>query len=164
MSAISYSTRKLYGRPALTSREASVPSQLLFREANEQIYLRRSSTAGSDGSVEIICECERRGCVRTLRLSPERYEAVRRFPTRFVMRPGHSTDEDERIVEQHGDFVVVEKTGPSAQIAIRLDPRNRRAGLLDPACADRPTKRAACTDERGVPLRANEARRTPESP
>jgi hypothetical protein len=65
--------------------------------------------------LEIVCECARRNCSKRFRISPKRYEAVRQFPTRFAMKPGHSADEDERIVEEHEEFVVVEKTGPVAR-------------------------------------------------
>jgi hypothetical protein len=105
---------------------SKVPSQLLFREVNEQIALRLDRPPGCDLGFEAVCECDRRGCARSVQLSVAQYEAVRQFPTRFVMRPGHSNLEDERVVEAHETYVVVEKIGPSAQIAIRLDPRKRR--------------------------------------
>jgi hypothetical protein len=48
---------------------------------------------------------------------------VRRFPTRFLVKPGHVTAGSERIVELADGYVVVEKLGASAATAIRLDPR-----------------------------------------
>jgi hypothetical protein len=104
-----------------------VPSQLLFREANEQILLRRDPECPASHTViEAICECERRSCLKALRLSRAEYETIRQFPTRFLLAPGHSSLSDERIVEQRPGYVVVEKTGVPAQLAIRLDPRRRR--------------------------------------
>ncbi len=95
---------------------------------NEQIALRLDRASGlRPPEFEAVCECDRRSCARSVRLSVAQYEASRRqFPTRFLMKPGHSNLEDERVVEEHEAFVVVEKIGPSAQIAIRLDPRKRR--------------------------------------
>ncbi len=127
MSATSYSEPFVHGRlvTAPPARSHSVPSQLLFREVNEQIRRRRSATDDIGADIEIVCECHSTGCAKELRLPLERYESVRRFPTRFVMKSGH-TAEDERVVEDHGSFVIVEKTGRSAGVAIRLDPRKRR--------------------------------------
>lgn len=73
-----------------------------------------------------MCECEARDCEVTIRTAVDRHEAVRQFPTRFVMRQGHLDSQEERIVEEARRLVAAEKTGPLAQIAIRLDPRRRR--------------------------------------
>ena len=110
-----------------------VPSQLLFREVNEQISLRRSSFQPPHEQVEFVCECERRGCTQALLLSREEYEAVRQFPTRFVMKRGHPRTEVERVVAEYERYVVVEKTGPAARVAIRLDPRRAARELVSAA-------------------------------
>ena len=109
-------------------RSNGVPNELLFREVNEQIARRGSPPDGNPGEIEIVCECGRRACEQRTLLPLSRYEAIRRFPTRFIQVCGQSAG-DELAVE-HGDgFVVVEKTGPSARIALRLDPRNRRRSV-----------------------------------
>jgi hypothetical protein len=109
-------------------RSIRVPSQLLFRALNEEIALRQGSLgAGDEHEIDVVCECESRNCAKGLRLALGRYEAVRRFPTRFVMMRGHSSATDERIVADDAGIVVVEKIGPEAQVAIRLDPRRRRS-------------------------------------
>lgn len=110
-----------------------VPSQLLFREVNEQICLRRSPFHPPDEELELVCECERRGCTHALRLSREEYEAVRQFPTRFVMKRGHPKTEVERVVAENERYVVVEKTCPAARVAIRLDPRRAARQLVSAA-------------------------------
>lgn len=97
-----------------------IPGQLLFRELNEEIVARRP--IGADGTIDAVCECDRLSCTGGLRLSTEEYERVRRFPTRFAVRPGHVSP-DERVVDARPDYVVVEKLGAAARIAIRLDPR-----------------------------------------
>jgi hypothetical protein len=104
-------------------RVRSLPSQMLTRAWNEQSYRSGLARAGSSRELELICECERQPCPRRIRLDVERYELVRQFPTRFLLRPGHETADDERVVDQQTGYVVVEKTGPSALTAIRLDPR-----------------------------------------
>jgi hypothetical protein len=104
---------------------ANVPGELLFREVNEQIAIRRCSAGGELGDLELVCECERVSCARRLHLSLAQYEAVRRFPTRFVLVPGHAALSHDRVVAEFRGFIVVEKTGPTTQLAIRLDPRRR---------------------------------------
>src|SRR5881275_1963888 len=104
--------------------DAGVKSQLLAREVNEQI---RTIATGFevDGSLDLICECQT-GCFETIGLPPNAYEAIRRFPTRFVVAEGHES-EDERLVEQSGDIAVVEKVGSGAELAIKFDPRRPSA-------------------------------------
>ncbi len=106
-------------------------SQVLFRELNEQIRsLADGFGLGTD--LDLVCECTNGGCFERITISPEDYEAVRRFPTRFMVKAGHATAEVERIVEEKARFVVVEKIGADAESAIRLDPRRagaRREGI-----------------------------------
>jgi len=116
-------------RPAVSaspSLASSFPSQLVFRELNEDIALRSEAPAESEEHyIRVVCECQRRSCGKRLRLPFAHYESIRRFPTRFVMTHEHWAARGERVVEEHPGFVVVEKTGPEARVAIRLDPRRR---------------------------------------
>jgi hypothetical protein len=100
-----------------------IPLQLLFRELNEQISSRGRHDGRSARTLECVCECERRGCDAEIRITTWQYESVRRFPTRFIVRPGHTNLSDERVIEERDGYMVVEKTGPSAHLAVRLDPR-----------------------------------------
>lgn len=110
--------RRLAGRDA--PEPITVPAQLLFREVNEQIRLRASPL---HDEIEFVCECDERACSKHLRLPVEAYDGLRQFPTRFVVSPAHIALKDERVVEEHDTYAIVEKTGPTAGIAIRLDPR-----------------------------------------
>jgi hypothetical protein len=49
-----------------------------------------------------------------------------RFPTWFVVAPGHGDAELERVVSGGEAHEVVEKRGAGALAAVRLDPRRRR--------------------------------------
>jgi hypothetical protein len=107
-------------------------SQLLFRELNEQI---RKIAGG--GEVDVVCECVNDACFDRLAVPLDEYEAVRRFPTRFLVKEGHVADDVERAVESRGGYVVVEKSGADAEHAIMLDPRRhalrRLYAVKDPA-------------------------------
>ncbi|HEY4237432.1 MAG TPA: hypothetical protein VGM45_08870 [Gaiellaceae bacterium] len=101
--------------------------QLLFRDLNEEIR-RIADTLDADASLELCCECEVEDCSARLSVSHAQYEAVRRFPTRFMVLADHVSPED-RIVEvlSGSGSVVVEKVGAGAQTAILDDPRKRSA-------------------------------------
>jgi hypothetical protein len=44
---------------------------------------------------------------------------VREQPRRFFVLPGHQDPQLERVVETHGDYLVVEKTGEAGEVAER---------------------------------------------
>jgi hypothetical protein len=100
-------------------------SQLLFRELNEQIR----KIAGR-GHVDVVCECVNDACFDRLVVPLDEYEAVRRFPTRFVVKEGHVAHDVERAVESRDGYVVVEKSGADAEHAILLDPRRKPSRRL----------------------------------
>jgi hypothetical protein len=108
-------------RDSAAAESGGVRGQLLFRRLNEQIR----SLADLDAEFDLVCECTDGDCFERLTVSVEDYEAIRRFPTRFVVKPGHAADQVERVVEETASFLVVEKIGADAAAAIRLDPRRR---------------------------------------
>jgi len=108
--------------------ERSAPdarSQLLFRELNEQL---RKIAGGGD--VDVVCECVNGACLDRLVVARDEYEAVRRFPTRFLVKEGHVAHDVERAVGSHRGYVVVEKSGADAEHAIMLDPRRKASRRL----------------------------------
>ena len=96
--------------------------QSLFREVNERIE-ELSEEFDLRDAMQIMCECGSGGCKGTIVLTEEQYEALRRIPTHFAVLPGHEIPALERVVEHHEGFIVVEKIGESAIVAVRLDPR-----------------------------------------
>jgi hypothetical protein len=82
-------------------------NQSLFREVNERIgQLANGSDVGGHDSY--ICECGNAGCTEAMELSRAEYEAVRRHPNRFAVRPNHENPVMETVVERHGRYSVVE--------------------------------------------------------
>jgi hypothetical protein len=66
----------------------------------------------------ILCECGALGCRDQVVIAREGYTRVREDPTLFVLRPGHETDETERVVGKHIEFRVVRRNpGLSAKVA-----------------------------------------------
>ena len=103
-----------------TRQVRGAKSESLFREVNEQV--RRLS---QENEVDILCECADDSCTALITLASEEYEAVRANPLHFPMKPGHEDLRIERVVEEHDDYVVVEKFDLAAEIARKLDPRSR---------------------------------------
>ena len=98
-------------------------NQSLFREVNERIEELRPG----EMVIEFACECSNTECTASLALSDNECESVRRFPTHFIVMPGHELDEVERVVQRNERYEVVEKFGAGGPAAVRLDPRARRA-------------------------------------
>ena len=103
----------------------SIPPQALFREVNERIEELAEEFGAGTGTVSLLCECANSGCLERIEISAADYEQVRRFPTRFLVKHGHVNRGSERIVRETGGYVIVEKTGPDATEAVRLDPRRK---------------------------------------
>jgi hypothetical protein len=98
-------------------------NQSLCRDANEQIL--EGQNGRDDSQLEFICECADLSCDRRMSLDLEEYEAVRRFPTRFIVVAGHADRWVERVVVERPEYRVVEKFGPGGIAAIKLDRRLR---------------------------------------
>jgi hypothetical protein len=96
-------------------------NQAIIREVNERI----EALAEDAAHPAFLCECADRDCIEEVWPSIAEYEAIRRSPVRFPVKPGHDYPEFERVVEEHDSYVVVEKFGEAAEIVRRADPRSR---------------------------------------
>jgi hypothetical protein len=85
------------------------------RAAFAEINGRRVNEAierGTSGPAPVfVCECGHFGCTATVSLSIEDYEAVRIDSDRFLLVPGHEIYGVDRVVDSHGDYLVVVKRG-----------------------------------------------------
>ncbi len=97
--------------------------QALYRDVNEQIRLIAENVELED-HLDFVCECANCSFDRLI-LTRQDYDAIRRFPTRFLVKPGHDARDEERVVEESAGYAVVEKVGAGAQIAIQLDSRRK---------------------------------------
>jgi hypothetical protein len=93
-------------------------NEALFREVNENIASldTRLSEDGSD-SLPLICECARADCTTNFEISRAEYVRVRRHPHWFIVARGHEQPSIEHIVEQHHEYVIVDKRGVAAVAA-----------------------------------------------
>jgi hypothetical protein len=96
-------------------------NEVLFREINERLH----DLNGSLGTNEWLCECSDLECVGRVDLTEAEYEDVRRHGAHFVLLAGHERLDTERVVARHQGYVVAEKTGIAAELALLRDPRPR---------------------------------------
>lgn len=98
-------------------------NEALFREVNEQIAALNDLGAQLD-MFGVVCECGQATCGDVINVRRSVYETVRAQADRFIVASGHVIPEIESVVEQHGEFAVVDKDdGIPEQIAKRTDPR-----------------------------------------
>ena len=65
-----------------------------------------------NGEAEYICECSNVLCTMKIELRLFEYESVRARPKMFFVVPGHERLEVERIVDDFGRYMIVEKIVP----------------------------------------------------
>jgi hypothetical protein len=109
------------------SEERLAKNEAIFREINERTRSLQERFGPEDPTTafeEFLCECGDQLCVERVKLTVREYESVRDEPTQFVIRPGHSMPQIERIVIEHERYVVVVKLDDAAEIAVELDPRS----------------------------------------
>ena len=105
--------------------DAAAASEAIFRDVNERVVeIDRAHGVPAGEIATFVCECSDRACLERVALSLREYEEIRSHPSRFLLLPGHETDDIERVVERHEGYVVVEKTGAAARVARDRDPRD----------------------------------------
>jgi hypothetical protein len=96
-------------------------NEALFREVNERIA---EAGEGWDGDhLEFFCECADVACTAQIELSRTAYEEVRQNAATFVVLPNHVDASVERVASRRDGYVLVEKLGDAAEIAVQTDPR-----------------------------------------
>ncbi len=112
-------------RPARGAR-----NQALFREVNERIeQISEDQGIPTSELWDLLCECADTDCTENIAVTHDEYEAVRRVPTRFVVKPGHVYPDIERVVDENERYAVVEKFGDAGVVSVKLDPRRRSARI-----------------------------------
>jgi hypothetical protein len=99
------------------SDERAAENEVIFRRANEEIDQRRREL-DVDGRTPYICECENERCTHLIRLTLDEYQRIRSSRRQFLIADGHPY-RDGRIVEDRGDWIIVEKQGVGGTIADR---------------------------------------------
>lgn len=98
-------------------------NEALFRRVNERLEDVNEAFDVATEHAEFVCECANLTCTERIEIALPKYEAVRQVPTQFMVKPEHLFIDEERVIERHPNYLVVEKLGVAAQRARDLDPR-----------------------------------------
>jgi hypothetical protein len=101
-------------------------NQSLFRDINERIEQLNEAFETVLPLSEWVCECADTNCVQHVEMSLAEYEALRAEPNRFAVIAGHEASDVERVVSRTERYIVVEKIGAGAPVAVGNDPRRGR--------------------------------------
>jgi hypothetical protein len=93
-------------------------NQSLFRTVNQRIDEINEAFRLVLEDADYVCECASDHCMERIPLTVDEYNDVRRIPTHFLVKPGHVYPEFERIIQENGTHVVVEKFGVAGKAAI----------------------------------------------
>jgi hypothetical protein len=97
--------------------ERIAKNEAVFRAANRELEAAEHDVGtGTDQLVEVLCECGRKGCSGVINLTVADYEGVHAQDDRFVVLRGHESDEIEKVVEEHPNYLVVDKFGEAEEI------------------------------------------------
>jgi hypothetical protein len=91
-------------------QERLVENQNRFRRANQRLHERVVAMAHDDRTIPFICECADESCMEPVHVTSREYQNVREEQGRFLIINGHPTVDGEEIVEDRGDYAVVEKS------------------------------------------------------
>jgi hypothetical protein len=109
-------------------RVRAAKNQSVFRDVNERIEHISEAFDLATPTLDFICECAEETCAERIEMSKAEYEALRRVPTHFAVKPGHEIEGVEEIVDSRDHYVVVAKLGVGGETAAKLDPRSRHDG------------------------------------
>jgi hypothetical protein len=109
----------------VSANERKALNESRFRQANEQLEEKATDLLGADNTsfVPFLCECPRRGCREVVLVALREYEHVRSDPRWTITAAGHEDAEIERVVDGNDRFLVTEKFGLAAEVAVEEDPR-----------------------------------------
>jgi hypothetical protein len=82
-------------------------NEKLFREVNERVEQMQDSLQASEP--QWVCECGDETCFEKLAVPLDEYHGVRAHDDWFLIKPGHEKFEAEKVVDERGAYVVVEK-------------------------------------------------------
>jgi hypothetical protein len=98
--------------------ERIAKNEEVFRASNREIErAEQQQGAAADGVLDVICECGRDSCDGVITLTVSEYDDVHGQKDRFVVLRGHESEAIERVVEDRGNYLVVDKVGEAEEIA-----------------------------------------------
>jgi hypothetical protein len=102
--------------------ERLAENEAMFRSANERMSEWEEQRI-NEAEELYFCECADEDCREKVKLHKADYERVRSDSCHFLVVHGHETPDVESVVEDHGDWTVIEKNDEVAETVESLDPR-----------------------------------------
>jgi hypothetical protein len=104
--------------------ERLAENEAMFRAANERMAEWEEHRI--NGAEELyFCECADDDCREKVSLRKADYEKVRSESRHFLIARGHEISDIETVIENHGDWTVIEKNPEVTETVESLDPRRR---------------------------------------
>jgi hypothetical protein len=98
--------------------ERIAQNETVFRAANREIEkAEQEAGGGANQPIEVLCECGRKGCSGLITSTVAEYQAIHSEDDRFIVLRGHENAAIERVVEDRGNYLVVDKFGEAEKIA-----------------------------------------------
>jgi hypothetical protein len=104
--------------------ERAARNEEVLREVNLKIE-EGAEMHGVTAPMPFHCECGQPECLEKIDLIPSEYERILSEKYRFAVVPAHAQSVIERVVEDHGEFVVVEKVGEAREQIDEDHPQQR---------------------------------------
>jgi O-succinylbenzoate synthase len=103
-------------------RERIAVNEGLFRNANERTAQWEEVREGDEPTL-YVCECANPDCRRRIKLSHDEYERTRGDSRHFAIVAGHQVTDTETVIEDNGEWMMVEKKEDVAATVRAMDPR-----------------------------------------
>jgi hypothetical protein len=94
----------------IPGQEPLIENQERFRRANERLHERVRAMVRGEQPIPFICECADESCLEPVHVTSREYLTVRDADSRFLIVNGHPTVDGEEVVEDRGEYAVVEKS------------------------------------------------------
>jgi hypothetical protein len=103
--------------------ERLAENEAMFRNANERMSQWEEHRI-NEAEELYFCECSDDDCREKVRMRKADYEKVRSDSCHFFVVHGHETLDVETVIEDHGDWTVIEKNDAVAETVESLNPRS----------------------------------------
>jgi hypothetical protein len=110
--------------PSVEFADAAARNEEVFRDVNQRIDAGAERLQVST-PLPFHCECSSASCTERVLVTPEDYKRVVDERFHFMVIPGHENHEIERVVDEHAEFLVVEKVGEAREQIDRDHPQQR---------------------------------------
>ncbi|MDR7301378.1 formate/nitrite transporter family protein [Haloactinomyces albus] len=100
-------------------------NEAVFSRLSERLRQRSSANGEPEGIAQFRCECSTSNCTTEITMSVDDYRHLRSHSRWFAVVSGHQTPEIEPVVEEHHDYLIVERNEKAGEPILRPRPWRR---------------------------------------